>query len=147
LIVESTFTSIVEVARLDKKYWIFPIHMIVNHQFDSISKVEHLKVPILFIHGTVDDLIPFQMSVKLFDRTASFKRLLLIPGGGHSNNATVGGSLYLTTVSDFVDSAVRERVSDSAKIFMQKRASRFDFGAINFSEKYSQNVRHGNAVP
>ena len=102
LIVESTFTSIIDVARLNAKYRIFPLDLIVHQRFDSLKKVPHLRIPVLFIHGTNDHLIPFEMSQLLYERSPSPKRLKLIQGGGHNDNATVGGRTYLATISDFV---------------------------------------------
>lgn len=102
LIVESAFTSIVDLAHRLPKYRIFPIELIVRQRFESIKKVGRLKVPVLYIHGTDDNFVPHDMSRKLFERTASHKRLLLIHGGGHNNSATVGGEKYLQGVQNFI---------------------------------------------
>ena len=115
LIVESTFTSIIDVARLEAKYRLFPLELIVHQRFDSLSKVPHLRIPALFIHGTNDHLIPFEMSRLLYARTPHPKSLKLIPGGGHNDSATVGGDAYLAAVSDFVAATERARskINDS----------------------------------
>ena len=102
LIVEATFTSIIDVARQKNKYRIFPLDLIVHQRFDSLNKVPHLRIPVLYIHGTNDHLIPFEMSRLLYERTPHPKRLKLIPGGGHNDSATVGGGAYLAALSDFV---------------------------------------------
>ena len=107
LIVESTFTSIVDVARLETRYRFFPLDLIVHQRFDSLSKVPHLNVPVLYIHGTRDHLIPFEMSRLLYERTPPPKHLKLIPGAGHNDSATVGGDTYLTAVSNFVTATAR----------------------------------------
>ena len=101
LIAESTFTSIIDVARLKTQYRLFPLDLIVHQRFDSLNKVPHLRIPVLYIHGTDDHLIPSEMSRLLYERTPPPKRLKLIPGGGHNNSATVGGSTYLAAISDF----------------------------------------------
>ncbi len=113
LIVESTFTSIIDVARLKTPYRLFPLDLIVHQRFDSLIKVAQLRVPVLYIHGTNDHLIPFEMSRLLYERTPGDKSLKLIPGGGHNNNGTVGGSAYLAAVSDFVAATSRSH-SDNA---------------------------------
>ncbi|MGD8492370.1 MAG: alpha/beta fold hydrolase, partial [Desulfobacterales bacterium] len=102
LIAEATFTSIIDVARLNHKYRIFPLELIVHQRFDSVSKVADLRLPVLFIHGTNDHLIPVEMSRLLYARTPEPKSLKLIPGGGHNDSATVGGADYLSAITDFV---------------------------------------------
>jgi pimeloyl-ACP methyl ester carboxylesterase len=102
VIAEATFTSIYDMARQDPTYRLFPIDLILKERFDSLSKVDRMKVPILYLHGTADRFVPPGMSRSLFERSSSFKRLQLIPGGGHNNSAGVGGMLYLAAVTNFV---------------------------------------------
>lgn len=113
LIVESTFTSIIDVARLKAKYRLFPLDLIVHQRFDSLSKVPYLRIPALFIHGTNDHLIPFEMSRLLYARAPHPKSLKLIPDGGHNNSGTVGGDAYLAAVSDFVAATERARSEEN----------------------------------
>lgn len=103
LIVEAAFTSIPDMARVMPKYRIFPIELIVNQRFESIKKVPHLQVPVLYIHGTDDTFVPHEMSRELYEQTASPKQLKLILGGGHNNSAAVGGEEYLKAVRQFVE--------------------------------------------
>ena len=105
LIVEAAFTSIADMARRIPKYRIFPIDLIVHERFDSIEKVSQLQIPVLYIHGTDDKLVPPEMSRELYKRTASSKQLKFIPGGGHNNSASVGGDEYLQAVKNFIDFA------------------------------------------
>jgi fermentation-respiration switch protein FrsA (DUF1100 family) len=105
LIVESAFTSIVDMAKLTPAYRIFPLSLMVNQSFDSRKKVGHLQVPVIYIHGTQDSLVPHRMSRILYKLTASAKQMLLIQGGGHNNSALVGGKKYLEAVSGFFDFA------------------------------------------
>ncbi|UCD78941.1 MAG: alpha/beta fold hydrolase [Desulfobacterales bacterium] len=106
LIVEATFTSIYDMAMLKKTYSLFPIRLILDQHFDSLSKVDRLSLPVLFMHGTADNLVPADMSRELYARANPPKRLTLIPGGGHNNSAAVGGQLYLDAVQDFADTAI-----------------------------------------
>jgi hypothetical protein len=107
VIVESSFTSIADMARQIPKYRIFPLDLLVHQRFDSISKVDRLQIPVLYIHGTADTYVPPEMSRKLFNRTASDKQIKLIDGGGHNNSAAVGGDEYLQAVRKFIDFARR----------------------------------------
>ena len=102
LIVESSFTSMREVVDYQGRFWMFPINLILNQQFDSISKVRSLKLPVLFIHGTADWRVPAQMSQQLYNATPEPKQLVLVPGAGHNNVAEVAGSQYIQAVQQFV---------------------------------------------
>ena len=88
-------------ASLDPKYRIFPIDALIHQRFDSLSKVRSLKVPVLYIHGTADDFIPPAMSQKLYEETPSRKQIVLIPNGGHNNNASTNEPLYLNSIRSF----------------------------------------------
>jgi pimeloyl-ACP methyl ester carboxylesterase len=103
LIVEATFTSIIGVARLNNKYRVFPLDLIVHQRFDSLAKVVDIRIPVLFIHGTDDQLIPSEMSRLLYARAPHPKRLIFINGGGHNNSASVGGEDYLRSIREFVE--------------------------------------------
>ncbi len=102
LIVEATFTSIIDVARLNNKFKVFPLDLIVHQRFDSLTKIVDIRMPVLLIHGTDDHLIPPEMSRLLYAHAPYPKQLKLIPGGGHNNSAAVGGAYYLRAISNFV---------------------------------------------
>jgi pimeloyl-ACP methyl ester carboxylesterase len=100
LIVESTFTSMSEMA--GTTYWMFPVNWLLHQRFDTLGKVPRLQMPVLFIHGTADTIIPFTMTEKLFTAARGPKWLTLIPGGGHDNSASVGGAQYTRAVLEFM---------------------------------------------
>ena len=65
LIVESSFTSIRDMVTYRNLFRIFPVNLILRQRFESIKKVPHLKVPVLFIHGNADTTVPSFMSLQL----------------------------------------------------------------------------------
>jgi fermentation-respiration switch protein FrsA (DUF1100 family) len=90
-----------DMAQLDPKYRVFPIDLLIHQRFDSIAKVRSLSVPVLYIHGTADDLIPAVMSQSLYEATPTRKQIVLIPNGGHNNNASTNEPLYLNSIRSF----------------------------------------------
>src|SRR3989454_4742390 len=92
LIVESSFTSIREMAKLRKRYALLPMQLL-SQRFDSIQKVSKLRLPVLYVHGTADEVVPYAMGEQLFRASGGRKRFIAIGGGLHHNNAAVGGPL------------------------------------------------------
>jgi len=99
LILESTFTSMPDMARLT--YWMFPVNWLLNQRFDALAKIPLLRLPVLFIHGTADAEVPYAMSERLFAAAHEPKWLTLIPGGGHEDSAAIGGTVYARDVLAF----------------------------------------------
>lgn len=106
LIVEGSFTSTRAMVDFQKGlFWLFPIDLLLTQRFDSLSKVDRLQMPVLFIHGTADNVVPVEMSKKLFDAAPEPKQLYIVPDGGHNNVAQIGGAEYLQIVSQFLGSS------------------------------------------
>lgn len=103
LIVEASFTSIKQMVDRDPKFSIFPVDLLLHQRFDSISKVRSLKLPVLYMHGTSDRVIPFSMGEQLFAATPTATQLVLIPNGGHNNNAETNATLYLSSLKAFTE--------------------------------------------
>lgn len=102
LIVESSFSSIQNVVNLRSQFRLFPVSFILNQRFDSISKVKNLRIPVLFIHGTDDFVVPDSMSRQLYAAAPEPKQLLIVPNAGHNDVAEVAGWRYFQTVEKFV---------------------------------------------
>ena len=106
LIVEGSFTSTRAMVDFQKGlFWLFPIDWLLTQRFDSLSKVDRLQMPVLFIHGAADNVVPVEMSKKLFDAAPEPKQLYIVPDGGHNNVAQIGGAEYLQIVSQFLGSS------------------------------------------
>ena len=100
LIVESTFTSMAEMGK--REYGYLPVTWLLNQYFDSLDKVSKLKIPVLYIHGTMDTLVPYTMSERLYEKTPQPRYLTLIKGGGHGNSGLVGWVEYRDAFSGFI---------------------------------------------
>ena len=100
LIAESTFTSIADMAKLEYPW--LPVDLLLNQRFDSLDKVGKLKTPVLFIHGTWDKRIPWQMSQRLFDNSPQPKYLKLVEGGEHGNSNSVAPAEYNDALNSFI---------------------------------------------
>ncbi|NEO56012.1 MAG: alpha/beta fold hydrolase [Okeania sp. SIO3B5] len=115
LIAEGCFTSMKDMAkyRHRRRIQIFPLNLLVTQKFDFINKVKLLEMPVLFIHGMEDRVVPVMMSQRLFAAAAAPKKLLLIPNAAHNDLAEVDSDRYLATLQEFFDQAVNQYSSIS----------------------------------
>ena len=107
LVVESSFTSIYDMAMLKATYALLPINLLLNQRFDSIAKVGQLRLPVLYVHGTADEIVPFAMGKALFKATPCARGFVAVPDGTHETNAAVGGETLRSAIGLFVEDAVQ----------------------------------------
>lgn len=101
LIVESSFTSVVDEAATEPQYRIFPLRLLVHEKFETIRKLPNIKMPILFIHGDGDEIIPERMAHENFNAAIQPKSLLIIHNGKHVNCASIEPERYSNAVISF----------------------------------------------
>ena len=67
-----------------------------------IKAMEHCTIPIIFIHGTEDDFVPYEMSVQNF-KTCShkIKKMVSVEGAGHGLSYLVDKKGYLKAIREF----------------------------------------------
>ncbi len=66
IILESPFTSIENSAKIYYPY--LPVKYLLKDRYDTISKINMVKSPIMIMHGEKDDVVPFSMGKKLFEK-------------------------------------------------------------------------------
>lgn len=64
--------------------------------------VKHAKVPVLFIHGEADKLVPAEMSRINYAACASEKELLIFPDAGHGLSFMLDRERYTSAVRAFI---------------------------------------------
>lgn len=82
LILETPYTSLVAMAQLQVKF--LPTRLLSRYRFHTDRIINEINCPIHLIHGTEDELIPYQQAVELSQGKA---QLHTIEGGGHNNLA------------------------------------------------------------
>ncbi|GJL77584.1 MAG: alpha/beta hydrolase [Nitrospinaceae bacterium] len=110
LILESTFTSARDMA--GKVFPLLPIGWAIQSKFDALEKVPRLKLPKLFLHGTEDEVVPYEFGRKLFDAAAEPKEFYDIQGAGHNDTVSVGGVKYFAALDRFITKALEEQRSE-----------------------------------
>jgi len=66
VILESPFTSMVDAAKIYYPY--LPVKLLLKDIYDSKSKINDIRSPILIMHGKMDNIVPQQMGLELFKK-------------------------------------------------------------------------------
>lgn len=94
LIIESSFVS---AFRVVTNVPIFPFD-----RFRSLSKIKSVSCPVLVMHGTNDEVIPFRHGEKLFERANAPKLSLWIDKARHNDLFEIAGARYRQALQDFI---------------------------------------------
>ncbi len=85
----------------------------LNHGFDfrevaPIESVIYAKVPMLFVHGKEDNLVPSYMAKELFDNCGSeYKDILIVEGADHAQAHVDGKQEYEDKIDEFIEKFVK----------------------------------------
>lgn len=103
VIIESAFTSTHEMSK-----FMFPklkLHRFVKNKFININKIDKIRSPLLLIHGTEDETVPFYMGEELFKKAVEPKSFYRMEGVGHSDQIELGGKPYFELIRSFVNNS------------------------------------------
>ena len=79
------------------------IDRLVRSRFDTLAAVKQLSLPLLIIHGTRDELIPFSMGQALYDASPSPQKTFRpVRGGGHNDTYLLAGEEYYRWWGEFL---------------------------------------------
>jgi fermentation-respiration switch protein FrsA (DUF1100 family) len=99
LILESAFTNSSDMAKMMAPF-LFDWRPKVP--YDNLGKIDKVKVPVLVIHGSHDEIIPVDMGRRVFAAANSPKDLYIIPGAHHNDTYVVGGQAYFQRLKAFI---------------------------------------------
>jgi alpha-beta hydrolase superfamily lysophospholipase len=100
LILQSAFTSLMSLTRF--MYPRLPMYLVAGGLFDTLSVVRKLKIPLLVMHGTADEVIPFRMSREIFEAAPEPKRLHVVEGALHKDMYERDGPAMVKTLQEFI---------------------------------------------
>lgn len=107
LIIENTFVSIDRMVDVLLPF-LSPVKgLLLKNHYDSSKIVSQLKVPILYLAGDVDEIVPHSQVLELYEssiKSSSSATLHIIKGGMHNDSWVVGGKAYWNAIRDFMNS-------------------------------------------
>jgi fermentation-respiration switch protein FrsA (DUF1100 family) len=81
IILESPFTSMVELAQ--KYYPFLPVKFLLKDKYETIKKLPKINSPLLVLHGKIDNIVPFAMGKKIFNKANEPKFKYFIDNDDH----------------------------------------------------------------
>jgi pimeloyl-ACP methyl ester carboxylesterase len=99
LVIEATFTSVREMIA-SQRWWYTPATFLLTQEFDSLSKIGRVKMPVMVVHGTEDRVVPYEMGEKLYELAPAPKRFIRVEGGSHHNLSGAAFDDYRRTLAE-----------------------------------------------
>jgi fermentation-respiration switch protein FrsA (DUF1100 family) len=99
LIVQSSFTSVPDMAA--HHYPVIP-RALIRTRMDSLSKITGVSAPKLHIHSKADEIVPYELGMRLYEAAPKPKRFHEVEGAGHNETAERGGPAYFEAIRAFV---------------------------------------------
>lgn len=82
LVLESTFTSMVDMAR--RQAPLYPVERLLRHPFDTRSRAADLRLPTVVLHGSADGVVPVEHGRALAGALPT-AQYVEVPGGTHND--------------------------------------------------------------
>ncbi len=84
LLLIAPFTSLADMAQ--KAYPLYPARLLLKGDFDNAARLREYRGELRVIHGTEDEVIPFELGRRLYDGAASpAKAFIEVPGARHND--------------------------------------------------------------
>jgi len=95
LILQSPFTSLPAVARFHYPWLLIP----PTDKYDSLGRINNIHMPILFLHGKQDEIVPYYQGKQLFNQANDPKQWVEFSKRGHED---LWDTKFVGVVTDFI---------------------------------------------
>jgi fermentation-respiration switch protein FrsA (DUF1100 family) len=119
LVLESPFTSVVDVGRL--AWPLLPLQYIMVDQFRTVDRIGQVNAPLFIIHGGRDNVIPLDQARRVLHAANEPKTLSVVPRAGHNDLFEQGA---WTRIRDFLASLQPEPVVAKETMAKEKDVAR-----------------------
>jgi fermentation-respiration switch protein FrsA (DUF1100 family) len=75
----------------------------LRERLNAVGEIGRVKVPILFVHGDKDRIVPIRLGQKLYEAASHPKEFYTIAGAGHNDTYVVGGKEYFDKIKVFLE--------------------------------------------
>ncbi len=100
LILEGAFCRGKDMAR--QVFGFLPMHLFMKNRWEVAGALSGVRVPALIIHGTADEVVPFELGERLAEtKGPTSLEWWPIPGGGHLDLHMLLGKRYYERIEEF----------------------------------------------
>ena len=89
LIMDAPFNSVLDMGRKQVPW--LPVSLLMKDKFESDKALAGLDIPLIWIHGTADRIVPISQGQKLYEGYGGPKSAHIIEDGQHTNLWFLGG--------------------------------------------------------
>jgi len=107
IILEAAFTSTDDMMQRYFPFFTPQPQSVVK--YDSLSLIDKINAPVLFVHGQFDQTIPASMARRLFEKAPDPKKFYEIAGADHNDAYLVGGHEYFVVWQKFLNQCFGEQ--------------------------------------
>lgn len=100
IILEGAFTCARDMAKI--MYSFLGTALPLHYRFDSVAKIKKVRCPLLSIHGTEDDVVPFTLGRQLYEAHPGPKEFWEVRGAHHNDLLSVAGLQFYDRVAEFI---------------------------------------------
>ncbi len=100
LIIESSFTSLVNMA--ESLYPYMPVRFFARIKYDTEAYLKKVHVPVLIIHSSEDDFVPYKFGQELFSIANNPKTFVEI-SGGHNHGFVESEPYYSRALKSWLE--------------------------------------------
>lgn len=127
ILIENTFTSILDMVFIileqmfnrdfgDIKYFRLFLTYFITNRWNSIHKISEITLPILFISGLQDEIIPCVHMQKLYNNASSSSLSIMktYADGDHNSTWQKGGQQYYDDMCDFMTNVLNNHTNPNS---------------------------------
>jgi fermentation-respiration switch protein FrsA (DUF1100 family) len=100
LVLRSPFTSLTDIGR--HHYPFLPVRWLLRDRYPLLERAGSVASPVLVIVGERDSIIPPAQSKRLYEAIVAEKRLVVIRGADHNDEALFDGPELMRALLDFL---------------------------------------------
>jgi uncharacterized protein len=99
VVLEGAPASLADIGQM--RYPFFPIRLLMRNPFESVTKIDRVRSPLLFLHSPEDEIIPIAEGRRLYDAAHGDKTFVEVRGG-HVNASEADTDHFWTAVGQFL---------------------------------------------
>ena len=108
LILVTPFRSLASVAGYHFPFNCFPANLILRDRFDNCAKIAEVHAPLLFLHGTADEIVDARDSAALYEGANAPKERHLFEGADHNGLPFHDPGRYWAIIEEWLEESDRE---------------------------------------